>query len=249
MEHQRAEKYDVDKLRQDTEEFLTTEYKPSSLTKIRNTKFGKDNELEILSDIWGFVAENIEREEWKSYTREDWEELERNYVERADYTEPDLFDDILTKYERGLFTADEAQAYAKRYRKCRYRFCENVFKPRRKNQYYCPDSNCRNREANSKQRFKETGTYLPPHVYKELREDTRQRNYERWEVAQDIEIIEEVYIPQQYKNEYGGERDRAREDMYDIARYKQNKEIDAETLGSPLIRHYKPVTIEDTKVV
>src|SRR5699024_7423814 len=99
----------------------------------------------------------------KSYTREDWAQLENEYVRYADYTEPDLFDDILTEYEAGKITADEAQAKAKQYRRCKYRFCENVYEPKRKDQSYC-SPNCRKREANALQRFKQTGTYLPPHV-------------------------------------------------------------------------------------
>ncbi|MFC0300138.1 hypothetical protein ACFFIS_04780 [Virgibacillus soli] len=228
MKHRRARRVDVEQLRQDTDAYLA-ENTPSK------------NEIDILADTWAFVAENIEREEWKTYTREDWEELERQHVERAYYTKPDLFDDILTKYERGLFTADEAQAYAKRYRKCKYRFCENVFKPTRKNQWYCPKSTCRSMEANAKIRFKKTGTYLPPYAYKDIREDTSQKNYEKYEIAFDMEESAGMFARFKYKEECGGKRDRAREDMNDIAHYKQNKEIDAET---QVIRHYKPVTIK-----
>src|SRR5690625_1888985 len=99
MKHRRAGRVDVEALHEDTGAFLM-EYEPGE-----TIKYGEDHELEIAADVWAFVAENIERqqeaEKWASYTREDWAELERQYVERSDYTEMDLFDDILTKYERG----------------------------------------------------------------------------------------------------------------------------------------------------
>lgn len=227
MKHQRAGKTDVERLRTDTDACLS-DYKPSDAIK-----YGEDRELEILGDVWAFVAENIEREAWKSYTREEWAELEREYVEKAEYTEPDLFDDILTKYERGLFTAEEAQAYAKRYRRCDYRFCLNVYKPRRKDQRYC-STDCRKREANAKIRFEKTGTYLPPHVYKENRDDTNERNYFEYEIAFNLgeagndeheesaeSVATRIYATSQ-KMLYGGRRDRASEDIY----YKKVTEKD-----------------------
>ncbi|MDY0409959.1 hypothetical protein [Paracerasibacillus soli] len=85
MKHRRARRVDVEQLRQDTDAYLA-ENTPSK------------NEIDILADTWAFVAENIEREEWKTYTREDWEELERQHVERAYYTKPDL----LTIYLRSM---------------------------------------------------------------------------------------------------------------------------------------------------
>src|SRR5690625_2368745 len=116
MKHRRAGRVDVEALHEDTGAFLM-EYEPSE-----SVKYGEDQELEIVADVWAFVHENIERqqeaEKWKSYTREDWAELEYAYVERSEYTEMDLFDDILNEYEAGKITADEAEAKAKKYRKC-----------------------------------------------------------------------------------------------------------------------------------
>ena len=238
MKHRRAGRTDVESLREDTEDFLS-EYEPSD-----SIKYGEDYELEILSDVWAFVAENIEREEWKSYTREDWEELERNYVERATYTKPDLFDDILTQYENGELTGDEAMIKANEYQECEYRFCLNVFKKKRKDQKYCPASNCRALEYKARERFKETGTYLPPHVYKDNRYDTDEKNYENNEIAFDMEENIEMFERFQHKDEYGGKRDRVREDFYEIS-----KKIEENIEESPVKRYWIPVTNEGKRSV
>lgn len=246
MKHQRAGRTDVESLLEDTNDLLS-DYEPNDRLDLEeDVKHGEDNELEILAGIWEFVAENIEREEWETYTREDWEEIERNHVERAEYTEPDLFDDILTKYERGLFTADEAQAYAKRYRECQYRFCLNVFEPRRKDQRYCTGSDCRRREANAKIRFERTGTYLPPYVYKDNRDDTDEENYQKKEIAYDMEENGEMFARFKYKDEFGGKRDRMREAYY----YQEVTEKELKDSGeSRLNRHYNPVTNEERRAV
>lgn len=215
--YQRSGKVDVVKLRKDTEAYLTKYYKPKEYKPDEPIKQGEDRELEILSEIWAFVAENIEREAWKSYTREEWAELERQYVEKSDYTEQDLTDDILIKFERGLFTAEEAHSYFRRYRACNYRFCENVFKPNRKDQRYCT-ADCRKREANAKGRYKQTGTYLPSHVYKDNRDDTVERNYKGKEITYNL-------------GEAGNGVD----------------EENAENTAARLIRHYNPVNYKEER--
>lgn len=245
--YRRANVYDVKSLAESSREYLDDHYKAPS-----GIEYGENKEIEALADVWAFLDENIRREEWRSYTREDWEELEREYVERADYTEPDLFDDILTSYEKGELTADEARAKAKEYRKCKYRFCLNVFKPRRKNQYYCPDSDCRKREANAKIRFEKTGTYLPPHVYKENRDDTDEQNYKKYEIAfnlgeagneeheEDVEqVTNRVYQYNQRHLTGNGERDDSR-DMRNYTRITEKNLKDEQE--SPVIRHYIPVS-------
>lgn len=233
MKHERSGRTDVEALREDTEKFLA-EKKPTT------------GELDILAGVWSFVAENIEREEWKYYTREEWEELERYYVEHTHYTKPDLFDDVLTKYERGLMTAEEAQAYTKQYRQCKYRFCENVFKPKRKNQHYCTKYSCRQKEWKAQQNFNKTGTYLPPSFYDENRDDTNERNYMEREIAFNLaeagngeneENAENTAARLQQKW-YGGKRDRIQE----AQEWIKEEEISAEILQKTAeIRHYNPV--------
>lgn len=228
MKHRRANKTDVEQLRRDTEEYLAANY---AIPQEKKIKTGEDKNLEILADVWEFVAENIEREAWKSYTREQWEELERQYVEKTDYTEPDLFDDILTRYENDEITADEARAEAARYRKCQYRFCENVFIPSRKDKWYC-SVDCRKREWEAKDRFEKTGTYLPPEAYKPNRYDTNAENYEEHEIAfnlsevgHDGENIGDMLISQQHKKVYGGKRNKQLEAIKDITSYKYKDDL------------------------
>lgn len=203
MKHERAGRLDVDSLRKDTDAFLAEKPKPSA------------HELNILAGSWAFVAENMEREAWKYYTREDWEELERYHVEKASYTEPDLFDDITTAYEQERITADEARAKAKEYRKCSYIFCENVYRPKRKAQRFCTGS-CRNAEVKANQRFENTGTYLPASAYKELRDDSKDDKYYEHERSFTNETIADVLYPASVmRDEYGGKRDRVRENILD----------------------------------
>ena len=242
MKHRRAGRVDVEALHEDTGAFLM-EYETSE-----SVKHGEDYELEILADVWTFVAENIERkqeaEKWASYTRADWAQLEYEYVERSEYTEQDLFDDILTEYENGIITADEAQAKAKQYRKCLYRFCLNVFKPGRKDQRYCPGKDCRKRESNAKIRYEKSGTYLPTSAYKDNRYDTEQENYEKMEVAVDMHENIEMLERHQLKDKQGGKRDRQREAYYLQQVFEKDLKDMQKTESK---RHYNPVTNEEER--
>mgnify|MGYP001244523955 CR=1 FL=1 len=244
--YRRAKVYDVKGLDASSREYLDDHYKAPS-----KVQYGTNKELEALADAFAFIDENIRRKEWESYTREDWAKLEYEYVERAHYTKEDLFDDVLTKYERGLFTAEEAQAYTKQFRECKYRFCLNVFKPKRKNNEYCPGSDCARREANAKIRFKKTGTYLPPSVYKDNRNDTDEDNYKENEIAFNLgeagnedheesneQVINKIYQSHQRHLKGAGKRDENR-DMYDYINYDEK---DAENIEeSPVIVHQNPV--------
>lgn len=223
MKHQRAGRTDINELRADTERYLSRNNTPN------------EKESEILGEVWNFLAENIEREEWRNYTREDWEALERQHVEKSRYTKPDLFDDITTAYEKGELTEDEAKATALQYRECKYRFCLNVFNGR-KDQRYC-SADCRKRAHRAEQRFIETGTYLPPSAYKDNREDTDDRNYkERERAFEDTMIIEELE-PFERSREYGYRRDRERELFFDI--------INENSKNSVKIRHKNHVSYEE----
>jgi len=241
MKHRRANSFDVEKLSDDTEAILADYEIP---VKRGYTEHGENEELEAIADVWAFVAENIEREEWKSYTREDWADLERQHVERAEYTEPDLYDDILTEYEAGNITAEEAQAKAKEYRACEYRFCLNVFQPRRRDQRYCPDSDCRRREANAKIRYEKIGTYLPAYVYKDNRDDTDERHYEKFETSRDMEKDGDMYSRFILKDLYGGIRDRQREAYLWMQVTEKDLKDSSETA---LKRHENPVISEEIR--
>lgn len=146
--------------------------------------------LESLGDILDYVGENIEREalekEIASRTVEEWRKLEYEYVNRADYTEPDLRDDVLTKLESGKITEEEAQAIYDKYRPCKHRFCLNFFEPKHGRQVYCDDT-CKENEKYALREFARTsklytnGTYLPVFAYKNIRSKQAQENFEKSE--------------------------------------------------------------------
>ncbi|GAQ18519.1 hypothetical protein OPHB3_2460 [Oceanobacillus picturae] len=205
MKHERAERTDVEELRKDTEKYLSSN-KPSS------------NEVSILASTWAFVAENIEREEWRNYDRKDWAKLEYEHVEKSRYTRPDLIDDILTAQENGIITEEEAEAWSSNYRECEYIFCLNVFEGRR-DQRYC-SSDCRKRMHRAEKRFNETGTYLPTSAYCDNREDTEERSYQDHEIAFEDDWVTEELLPQESRRMFGGKRDRQLEIIREIQREK-----------------------------
>ena len=205
--YERAGVKDIEGLRNDTEEFLD---------KTVNVDAGV---LDLLAGTWSVVAENIEREAWRSYTREDWAELERQHVESSSYTEPDLRDDLLTRVEYEAMTVEEAREEYAEYRECDYVFCLEVYRPRRRDQRYCC-SNCRYKQAEAERRYVRTGTYLPVHVYRDNRDHTDEQNYKQNETAYRTLDIERVLEPSQRQREYGRKRDREREESTGVTPVK-----------------------------
>lgn len=197
--YERAGVKDVEGLRATTDEFLAANPKPS--TKV----------LGLLAGSWAFVAENIERDAWKSYTREQWAELEHQYIEKSKYTEPDLRDDLLTAVEYGGQTIEQAREVYATYKECDYVFCLNVFQPKRGAKYCCRD--CKERQRKAVKRFETTGTYLPPTAYKEKRDQVKERDYRKHEVALDDDILYNEVAPFQERREHGYKRERTREDF------------------------------------
>lgn len=174
MKYERAGITDVDGLSREVEKYLDATHKPSKRS------------LDIIAGIYDFIAENIEREEYKQYTREQWEELERQYVHRADYTLPDVVDDLLTLLEKGKITREQYSEERQKYNPCKHRFCLNYFLPRRKDQAFCCDD-CRKREHDAITEYETTaekyaaGTYLPPTTYKEIRQGEKEHAFRRYE--------------------------------------------------------------------
>jgi hypothetical protein len=201
--YNRAGVTDVKGLRKDTEEYL------DKTINVDSRQFG------VLGGVWNMVAENVERDEWKSYTREDWAEIEYEHIEKASFTVTDLYDNIASRFECGRITAEEARIEFTSYRECEYVFCIEVFKPRRKDQRFCC-RNCKDRQLQAECRFECTGTYLPEHVYKENRDETDERNYKSREVAMETETITEVVEPFERNREKGNKRCRKREEIYGI---------------------------------
>ena len=199
--YNRSGEMDVESLRQDTETLI------DSSTNIREDH----RTLEKLAEIWAFVHENLEREEWSTYTREDWLELEHEWIERARYTEPDLRDDLLIRQEHGNLTETQARVKYEKHQECEYVFCINVFNPKRKDQRFCC-RNCKERQKEALKRFRWTGTYLPEHAYRDNREETDERNYMERETAYETESITDQIEPFERRREYGRKRDRLREE-------------------------------------
>ncbi|MCM3732363.1 hypothetical protein M3196_11890 [Fictibacillus nanhaiensis] len=190
--------------------------------------------------MWAFVTVNIERDKWKSYTRENWAKLEHEHVEKSSFTVTDLYDNVLSRFERGRITAEEARAEFTSYKECEYVFCIEAFKPRRKDQRFCC-RNCKERQKEAEKRFERTGTYLPEHVYKENRDETDERNYKSREVAMETETITDIVEPFERNREKGYKRCRKREEVYGFTPakgesspvYNENKSSVDEVVSTP----------------
>ncbi|MCM3732736.1 hypothetical protein M3196_13865 [Fictibacillus nanhaiensis] len=202
---------DVDGLKRDTEAYLD---------KTINVDRGT---LDLLAGVWAFVGETIEREEWRSYTREQWAELEYAHVELSGYTEPDLQDDLLTKVEYGAMTIEEARGIYASYRECAYLFCLEMYRPRRRDQRYCCPE-CRWKQAEAERRFKRTGTYLPVHVYRDNRDATDEQNYKENVTTYKPTVMERTIEPAVRLREHGRKRNRVREEKIGFTPIKHDKE-------------------------
>jgi len=98
----------------------------------------------------------------------------REYVERSDYTITSLYSDYKDDIEQGLRTWDEYKEERKKWRRCKHKFCLNVFPidsdnfkdypAKRIDSRYCCDS-CRYLAAESNTRYEQTGSYLPQWFY------------------------------------------------------------------------------------
>lgn len=202
MKYERADVTDVDGLNRDVEQYLDATDKPSHKS------------LGIIAGIYDYVAENIEREQYKHYTREQWAELERQYVYRAEFTQMDLYDMLMRKLERGKITREQYLEERRQFKPCKHRFCLNYFTPRRKDQRYCCED-CRKREDKATAEFERTskiyaaGTYLPPTAYKEPRQLENERNYRKHERIFDPGILTEMRLENETTS---GKRDRANEE-------------------------------------
>lgn len=196
--YNRAGVKDVEGLREDTEEYLDKTVNVDCKT------------VSLLAGVWSMVGENLERDAWKLYTREQWAELERQHVEFASFTVPDLLDNVLSRLERGRITQEEAHEELGSAKICDYEFCLNVFKPRRANQRFCC-RNCKERQKEAVKRFERTNTFLPEYVYKENRDHTDEQNYRRREKAFNTDAITSVLEPFERNRENGYKRDRKRE--------------------------------------
>jgi hypothetical protein len=149
--------------------------------------------LDVMGDVLNFHAEYVmrqwEEDEIKNRTRAEWAEMEREYVVSAKYTAPDLKDDLLTFYERGLMNLSEYGRLNGKYRKCRYMFCEEVFRYKHGNQWYCCE-NHKDAEKNAKRRFEKTGIYLPESAYDSNLERYEENKFVAHEFTAEAEYID-----------------------------------------------------------
>lgn len=191
MKYQRSGITDVDGLNEALADYKPTEY-----------------EQEIIGDIYGHIAENIERAEIAARTREEWAELERQYVAKSIFPLSELVGWLLDRYEAGEITRAELKEIRWSFKPCKHRFCLNYFKPRRKDQLYCTED-CRKLEDAALKDFKRTGTYLPPTAYKSARQTEKEKGYREHERVYAPHVLTQVLTKYE---ETGGKRNRAREE-------------------------------------
>lgn len=145
---------------------------------------------------------------------------DRAYVERAKFTITDLYNDIVSIMEwsavcflirltvfgvDALSTYDQVcqwdyyRAERKKWRKCRYKFCLNMFaierdnfrgqRPKRSDSRYCCDQ-CRKADFEATDRYKKYGSYLPVYWYVPQTADHIDKYYESHEQAQPLYKID-----------------------------------------------------------
>lgn len=124
----------------------------------------------------------------------------REYVERADYSIMTLYSDYKDDIEAELKTWADYREERKKWRKCNYRYCLNMFPvasdnfkgapAKRKDSRYCCGE-CRRADYDATRRYTETGSYLPVYFYlPELSESVEDRTRMN-EGAATTEVIEE----------------------------------------------------------
>lgn len=145
---------------------------------------------------------------------------DRSYVERAEFTITDLYNDIVSQMEwstvcylirLSVFGNDALSTYddvlqwndyrkeRKKWRKCRYKFCLNMFAidrdnirnqpPKRSDSRYCCGE-CRKADHEATDRYKKHGSYLPVYCYVNQTADHNDKFYEARQKAQPLYKID-----------------------------------------------------------
>ena len=167
MKYERAGATDSEALVRDTEATIASK-KPTAY------------ELSLMAGIFEYVAENKEAEQIRNRSREEWAELERRYVARAEFTLPDLVDNLLRRLEKGRISRQQVSEERRKYVACKHRFCLNYFVPRRSNQIYC-DRKCQELEKQTYKDYIRSGTYLPAAAWKPQHAVEKERDYRKHE--------------------------------------------------------------------
>jgi len=241
MKYQRAGVIDVDKLNQEVTSYL--EQTPALSPKSKN----------ILAEIYDYVGENIEREQYKHFTREQWRKLEQEYVYCAEFTLMDLYDMLMRGLERGKITREQYREQRRKYRPCKYRFCLNYFIPSRKDQVFCC-SDCQKRENNAIAEYKRTskiyaaGTYLPPSAYKDNRQSENENNYRKHERIFEPNTVELISDYKQYKElerKDGNGKRNPKDEERRLRQWRIDKEVEKyeKIIGLPLKSNTKTALI------
>lgn len=218
--------------------------------------FPPAEQLDMLAGILDYVAENIEREalekEIENRSAAEWRRLEYEHVTKADFTEPDLDDMLLTAVEQGKLTQEQAQEMRSKYKPCAHRFCLNVFMPARKDQTYCCPE-CRKAESNAVKEYRRTsqlyanGTYLPVYAYKDVRGRQAKQNYETHERLFAPDVLELVGAQKELKKyESSGKRNRKDEERK-LKDYRLQKEVKRAESTEPSEVHVTKMTPEEIK--
>lgn len=167
------------------------------------------------------MAERLEREaqeaEIRQRTAREWRLLERGYIVRSRYTLLDFYDDYVTMIEDGDHTWANYTAERKRWRKCKHRFCLNVFptdkdhfhqqragaawngRHKRKDSRFCCDA-CRTEHRDAVKQYRRTAsmydnpTYLPQAIINdELKLDaSKDRAFRRNEITYEADNVESL---------------------------------------------------------
>lgn len=106
---------------------------------------------------------------------------DRSYVERADYSIMSLYSDYKDLIEYGHKEWADYREERKKWRRCKYKFCINVYAinkhnfrglaARRNDSRYCCDE-CRKAEDETKRNMRKYGSYLPVHAIEDEQADS-----------------------------------------------------------------------------
>lgn len=168
---------------------------------------------EAVGNLLNFNADYLlkfrHEEAVRNRTREEWQRLEYEYVEKSDYNLRDLYDDLMERMDAAedYITAEQYREERRKWRQCRYYACDNRFpiaedhmkshafkqsglEVRPANARYCCGE-CRKNQENALVRLKKTGTLLPDYAYEYILDDAREKRAGK-EYAKDPENFKEI---------------------------------------------------------
>lgn len=189
-----------------------------------NTQEGIAN---LLLDNTEYLIRAHRKKEIETRSAAEWRQLEREYVNSSRFTIMDLYSDYKDLIEEGvmryvslltvfgfqamtafdeLLTWEDYREERKKWKRCKHRFCLNMFpiskdnfkfsnKAKKRDAKYCCGA-CNENEKYARRCFEKTGklmenaTFLPDFFYEEVTEDWKGKRSRNLEVATDILTIE-----------------------------------------------------------